>query len=481
MDIGVDNKSTIGKKFKILFPGTAKLIAKLKQGGVYYPSDFSLIKQMMEIDLQNLPNTLPDVIKFSDSTVNDMEKLVGQTYLMLRDGKKVQSLIDTLGNYNWKDANFKTTANYFVLFSNALKDTAGTKNIWISESEMQALGPKTRDTVLRDFFYGLLYQQMKYQKETFVKNICNSVQSKEDAINFSIQMEKIKSIAFDLNSLKDSLSQSKNKDPNWILNRTAQSINCLNDIATIEHFYGHITIPSEYAACIDQGIETARLIQNKNYNAALSYLVTSMAQDSSISTSDLRKISFFIQLSQMKDESQFTAFIESYAAPIGSSSLKRTSKFNLTLNVFVGLNGGYEWITNSATGNKNNGAYWGIAGPIGLTMSFFPSKRGSFSLFFSFLDLGSLVNVRLNNDSTNYSNIKLDQFFSPGIGLYYNIKGTPLTFGGYICKINDIRNIQYSTSTATITETGRDVVRLNFSALIDIPFFTLSNKERVLK
>jgi len=476
----VNDSGRAGQIFRQLVPKTTKLIIKLKKGGVYYVSDFSLIKQTMEMDLRDLPLTLSVAIKSPVPLVNDIEILTGQSYLMVRDGKRIQDLIGEWGNYNWSDSNFKITAHYMLLVSNALKDVQGSKHYWIDASEVSSLNPKNINTDnFEQFYYGLLYQQLKSQPEQFMKSICQGMNSLDDVVKFCNKLSEINSVAQEMNSLKDSLSLLKKPrqvDINWIINRVNQTINIFSGFTKLNIFSDSLSIPDSYMAYADQVIDMSRLIYQKDYASALSSLIVDLSQDNFLTETDLRKITFFIQLSQVKDESEFTAFLESYAAPIGSSSLKRTAKCNISLNGYVGLNGGYEWVTNSSTGNKNNGYYGGVAAPIGISFSFAPSKCGSVSLFLSFIDLGSLVNMRLNNDSTTYTNLKLDQFFSPGVGLYYNIKGTPLTIGGYLCRINDVLNIQYSSGTSTITETGRDVVRLNFSALIDIPFFTLRNK-----
>jgi hypothetical protein len=168
----------------------------------------------------------------------------------------------------------------------------------------------------------------------------------------------------------------------------------------------------------------------------------------------------------------------SYAAPIGSSSLKRNASCNLSLNGYVGINFGNEWIRNSTTGTNNNSTYFGVTAPIGLTLSFLPSDCGTWSATLHLIDLGSLVNARLKGDSTNYSNLRFDQFFSPGIGIGYNFKGTPVTVMANGNWLFNLRDIQYKDSKAIITETNKNVFRMNLSILIDIPFVTLFNKPK---
>ncbi len=115
----------------------------------------------------------------------------------------------------------------------------------------------------------------------------------------------------------------------------------------------------------------------------------------------------------------------------------------------------------------------GLAAPIGLSCTF--DRR--WTVFGSLIDLGTLVNQRLNNDNTSYSNLKFQHFFAPGLGLYYNIpKLSPITIGIHTNYIPSLKSIQYSNGTANVIESDRNVIRTNLSILIDIPFFTIHNE-----
>jgi hypothetical protein len=117
-----------------------------------------------------------------------------------------------------------------------------------------------------------------------------------------------------------------------------------------------------------------------------------------------------------------------------------------------------EWATNI-----------GLSAPLGLTLSLGTKNCGSFSIFASIFDLGSIMNFRLCKNSSSFSKVKFENFLAPGLGVYYNIPKTPFTAGihaNYIPNIREIANIRCS------------VFRMNVSFLVDIPFFTISNKEK---
>ena len=111
--------------------------------------------------------------------------------------------------------------------------------------------------------------------------------------------------------------------------------------------------------------------------------------------------------------------------------------------------------------------------PIGISMTF---ARGHLTLFASVIDLGSVVNQRLNNDTTSYVNLRFEQFFAPGGALLYNFKNTPISLGAGVSYVPNLRTIKYSDGTATVSESGLSVLRMNASLLIDIPFFTIYNR-----
>lgn len=182
-----------------------------------------------------------------------------------------------------------------------------------------------------------------------------------------------------------------------------------------------------------------------------------------------RSLIFMVQLAETKDDKDMEQLLEAYALPIGGSSIKRNSNFNVSLNGYVGLTAGNEIAYGSENQAKTN---IGLAAPIGVSINF--NKK--LTVFASIIDLGTLVNVRLNNDTTFFSNLKFEHFLAPGIGLYYNFKKSPITLGAHYNYIPNLRTIKIGNGEAAIAEKNISVSRFNVSLLVDIPFFTLYNK-----
>jgi hypothetical protein len=123
----------------------------------------------------------------------------------------------------------------------------------------------------------------------------------------------------------------------------------------------------------------------------------------------------------------------------------------------------------------------GLSSPIGLSYSWSwaneKAKRRSMSLFFSAIDLSTLVTARLDGDSTYYSTLRFEQFISLGGGLFYNVQNSPITFGLYGSYVPNLRTIDLDGTTAGIQKTNKSVYRVGVSLFVDIPMFTIRNRQ----
>ena len=474
--ISQDQKSQIGIIFQQLLPKTKDQISSLYNSGQYYYSDFSLLQQTIKLDLQSLPTKLYTTVQ--DNDIRAALYLGGQVYNNITNNSKITDLINgivnndtTIFKYN---PDLLKTVRLIQILGNALISSNGSE--WIDTSELQHLNPlQIKADPICFLFYGLIYQQLRFQPELRVfadSNIFNKV-------------NLIISIASNLNNLKNTFqivipnTTNANRLSNilklldssigFITNTNAQISQTFNLNPPNANFFNNIQYISTAITDISSG----------DYVNAADLIFSNLLKSKNISIADIRKLNFFIQLATIKDQTSFTNFMQSYSAPIGSSSLKRTAKFNISLNGYVGINGGKDFIQNSPTKTNKNSLIGGVTAPIGFAFSFPICKKGSITILANLIDLGSLVNARINNDSTNYNNLTFSQFFAPGLGLFYNFKGSPITLGANCTYIQNILNIQYmGANGAIITASNINVMRLSASLLIDIPFFTLTNKPK---
>jgi hypothetical protein len=176
-------------------------------------------------------------------------------------------------------------------------------------------------------------------------------------------------------------------------------------------------------------------------------------------------------IAQAKDEAGIEKAIENAILPAGSSSIKKHSVFNISIQSYLGFNAG--WYRAPGDYKKNTAANdaW-ITAPIGLQLSKgrifkkHPSLTSSLGLFAGVLDLGAVVNYKLNQQGQPESNdlqISFQQVVSPSAYLVAGLGRLPISVGfGW----------QWS---GALTQNVIQVGRIFFA--VDIPFFTLTNRE----
>jgi hypothetical protein len=182
---------------------------------------------------------------------------------------------------------------------------------------------------------------------------------------------------------------------------------------------------------------------------------------------------FMANVIEAKSAADVTSALDNAILPVGSYSIKQTADCNISLNGYVG----YGLDINYANG---------IYAPVGF--SFSHSFGGFFTptIFFSVIDVGSVVSYQLSNPTTNAATssgatmpvntatmsqqIKLGSLFSPSAQIFFGIRKTPIAIGAGWRRTP---TLFYSNSTTYSTIGAKSV--FNVAALIDIPFFTLHN------
>ncbi|MDR2278170.1 MAG: hypothetical protein LBE23_09935 [Vagococcus sp.] len=449
------------KVFEAILPESYKEIVRLKDDKSYYSADLVFLRKVIESDIQKLDERIATNAKSIFPRLPnqgiDALKIAGQVQTNLKYNVSFPDLFRKLSleNYSVPELNNVMSINY--LLSEALRDTLGSKNTWVDLTFLMGNPLNNRKG---KYFYGLLKEQLK----DFVKGTTIDLQV--------AKIEKLVSIYGDFKAAERFL-----KDYNFQLNKE-QSLQLLAMINSSLFNYlketkdiNLISIDSKYLELINTYFEIIYPLQNAEYQKGIVVVLQKFKEYLPEESDEIyrRNVLFAIQLAETKDAGDMENLLESYALPIGGSSIKRKSKFNVSLNGYVGLTGGWETALGSQKQTKGN---IGLAAPIGVSVTF----GGNLTAFASIIDLGSIVNVRLQNDTTSFTNLKFEQFFTPGIGLYYNFSNSPFSCGVHYNYVPNLRTIKIDNGQASITETQVSVNRLNFSLLVDIPFFTLFNK-----
>jgi len=191
---------------------------------------------------------------------------------------------------------------------------------------------------------------------------------------------------------------------------------------------------------------------------------------------------FMANMAGAKSPEEVEEILENVTLPVGSSSIKKNARFNVSLQSYLGA----YYLPNPASGDLATA--WndpfGVHAPIGISFSTGFGRAGSVSLFGSLLDIGAVVDYRLRSEQVvkddgsmttatvrDYK-IQLGQIFSPGAYLVYGFPfKLPLAFG---------LGSQYGPGLTQLKTDGGTVLnnpkwRFNLFLSVDMPLLTFRN------
>lgn len=194
---------------------------------------------------------------------------------------------------------------------------------------------------------------------------------------------------------------------------------------------------------------------------------------------------FMANMIEAKNDGEVKAALENVILPVGSSSVKKFTLCNISVQTYLGAYVSFAGKNNISGSWSDN---FGVIAPIGI--SFTPGflsfgNGGSISPFVSLFDLAAIVDYKLQKEPDLNSTdpnatvikkdyeVKLGQIFSPGAYLVYGFPWKlPLSLGA---------GVQYGPGLSKISSDNQAVVnnpswRGNFFLAVDIPFFNLKNK-----
>lgn len=246
---------------------------------------------------------------------------------------------------------------------------------------------------------------------------------------------------------------------------------------------------SKFIGLVDATTGMAYDIKSRNYNALVldsSILLTALiGNDWAFKDSFARYGTFMANITEAKNSDEVNQAIESAVLPAGSSSIKRESAVNISLNAYLGVFYGREYMP--ALHDNKSASSAGLLAPVGVALSLgnIKSKKcaaehnlggKSFTLFLSVIDVGALASYRFDEEQTNIaSDIKLENIVSPGLFLYYGLGKCPISVGGGVQFSPQLRGISDSAE-ANISETKQLSIRYGVSIVVDIPLFNLYTK-----
>lgn len=461
--------------FSALFPATLREVERLQKESGFYSADVVFLRQVIQTDLDQLSDRLVEEmdVVFPKLSKNPMMKDFFQLgyyiHRSARHGKNVPEIIQALSEKGFSTREQKVVSKLTSLLSTALRDT-GTVRLWVDPSRLNGtLGEKN---LVPTYFFALLYEQL--EEDQILREEVLFRLGPGDAM-YAEKLRPMLAYFNDFNEAQQYLKQNQyileagEKDE--FLRLVLRGVRTfIASPAVREHLFD---VPEEARNKIQSYVRISQPLMEKDYKKAIPVLINEMSQYLPGDAGKYRRSVVFVsQLASVSKAEDMEELLLAYSLPVGGSSIKRSSKWNISVNGYVGGTGGWETAYGSAARQTKGNI--GLSAPIGVSVT----ANKQYTLFASFLDLGSIVNVRLNNDTAAYPGLRFEHFLSPGLGMFWNWPNSPVTLGVHYSYTPNLRNIAYNSGDAVIREENVSVSRLNASLLVDIPLFTLFNKAK---
>lgn len=187
----------------------------------------------------------------------------------------------------------------------------------------------------------------------------------------------------------------------------------------------------------------------------------------------LKLIHFVNDMAVAKDAEGVETSINSLALPAGSYSIKRTSKFNFSLNTYPGI---LPAVETARKGDERSTAFsFGFTAPVGISAAIGTRRGYSWGLFVPVIDIGAVTRLRFDSDATSATlpELKFKNFISPGLYLHLGLRKTPLSIhlGGQFGP--EVRNLDDSS-----THSAWESIRYGVGLVMDITLLNLYTKPR---
>lgn len=488
-------RSDSTKDIQVLFKNTYGILDLLGDRIYDFHPYISSLRQNMEYDFQNIPESLQSLLEENQShlykLLNEQKNLLyltGNTLDLAIQIKKNNHLGKTIAAQDFK--RFSENADTTLIgslqtlqeFSEALRDTftSDTMPYWLDKSKINKL---VNDTDLLICFMGLFVEVVK-KKDINIRPNLNLY----NYLNDSIGPEGVGRFDNFIKSLQNSISQIQQIHPKFRNASTEddkklQVVNYFDAahslIKTSEDLVKLFTkkIPGDLKTFYSMAENINGVIKyavTKKYTLSAMHLAKIMESFDRSDKAVFKTISFIVdksliigQIAEARTADEVKEVIESFAAPVGSWRDKRMAKFNLALDSYVGP-GYIQSISkeNSAIKDISN---FTVSTPIGLSASFMLYKgKTPFTILTSLLDIGPITAKRFSDDTATIGKIYLKEILAPGIhgSISFN-KKFPITFNvGYqqfplLKKIGEVDLYHKSGISASIN--------------VNIPILTIKN------
>ncbi|RAW00849.1 hypothetical protein [Pseudochryseolinea flava] len=394
---------------------------------------------------------------------------------------------------------FRNSVQLLNIMNMSLRSVEIGRN-YISNAEFQEL---VSDQTLQKLFLGLFYEQVSVANIRFgadnisVASILVRANNLKRYFELILQeQEDFITAVHELQSKKQS-GKAVAEDYVAVYDAGNMLLQTILNFQVIDASIPRTTEMDKFFTITNSVSSISHDIVSKNYHAAVVSILKlfddqvkrqGVANLDDFKSSFLNYATFGANVVKSESPEDVKKAIKAVALPAGSSSIKKTTDFNVALNAYVGFVYGEDrpakdrYTTTDANGNSvdvklNGGKALAIYAPVGITVSkgMLFSKRNPWSLsaFISMIDVGALVGYRFTNDSTSTvsSEVKFANIFAPGGNIAIGLPWVPISIGyGF----QFIPSLQRNPSDNSLYKVDYSGWRNNqFFISVDIPLVNL--------
>jgi hypothetical protein len=497
-----------------LLPSTHRLLESIIEMDNSLPSLNNIAVNAFQNDLEMLPENLENTLLY-DNEFTEIRKdrafkyftLPFNTVKHIKNGSHPAWVLQDLRERYFTDSSeIDRIVQMMVALNDNLRDTtieeySSEDNLWISGKQWS----KLKEDKGEELFMGLLFQKnkntifssIKNQPPTDIKKAMMSVSANVDdylvhlknfetmhtSIQFSTNKATTDSLALELGW---SILQWVDKS-HWIY------FSLLDDKARMcsKKLYWDTLKPIAEAT-----LKAVSSVQRKNFGGLMlnSYqILRGLSQIKGWKNGQVfgnnYLQSFFFYGNFMTDvlmannSEEVANILDRYAAPVGSYSVKRRSKFSLSLNAFPGLFMGWETALNPSLlrGGAATSFVSGVTAPIGLSFNFgglAHERNQSFSAFVSVIDIGAVLCYRWADDEAQGlpQSVEWAQVIAPGLHFVYGLPNLPLALNAGFQIAPKLRKVTLDNGS---TLKNSDFWRFSVGLSTDITIFNFYSTGRI--
>lgn len=524
-------------ELRTLFPNTTRLVTR---GSVDYSTIIQLLRNTFEQDLQNLffsANELLGQPRYrrlfvaaagATDTERDLARALRYTHVALVVLAELQRgthphqvlarLRTEVSRMPGVPAEVQQTAQVLQVLSEAFLAEGSLSQAWVRAADVEAMLANIEQRPQLTCFLGLLYQRL-LRLEIALPLLADADRLHQAAFGFARLATDLQAHVDSLRTHVRTLNHAHHPQPEAYVRLYQLGLETVSFAS--EHILARPLPEVKRAEAISSTImDGYQAALRGEYGVTVTNLLKItdelLPQQLHNRSQLLRYAPFMAAVAQARTPEQMEQAISAVALPAGSSAIKRRTFTSISLNAFAGPTNGAEWLyqgkLNPLQLDGEQLRYnVGFTAPIGLAFTravrgnalaprlwhkrsvqqrsaqgyHYLNQRGkehylkgrAIGIFLAVLDLGALVQYRLN-DATNNSplpaKVSLRQVFAPGVFVQYHLGRSPLTafVGAQISpKLRIIADTTVPAATTPIP--NANAFRLNAGLVVDIPLVHL--------